>query len=300
MRITQSMLASNSLRHLSNSYLKMGKYQDQLSTGKKITKPSDDPVVAMKGMFYRSDLTGVDQYKRNTSEMHLWMDNSEAGLEQANSALQRIRELVVGGNNGTLSPTDRQAIASEVEQLKQDLVKTANTQVAGRYIFHGTDVLNPPVADGTPPVVATNITDSAQLKVIDNYQVEVANGVYLKANVNPGNAFSQELFTTVDNIQKALANNTPSNLDSLLGELDNEMSIISSERSELGARSNRLDMVENRIDQQEVLANQVLSDNEDADIEKVIMDMTTQESVHRAALSVGSRIIQPTLMDFLR
>jgi flagellar hook-associated protein 3 FlgL len=300
MRITQSMLASNSLRHLSNSYLKMGKYQDQLSTGKKITKPSDDPVVAMKGMFYRSDLTGVEQYKRNLSEVHLWMDNSEAGLEQANSALQRIRELVVQGQNGTLSPTDRQAVAVEVEQLKQDLVKTANTQVAGRYIFHGTDVLKAPVADGNPPVVATNITNLAQLKTINNYQVEVSKGVYLKANVNPGNAFSQELFTTVDNIQKALANNTPSNLDSLLGELDNEMSKMSSERSDLGARSNRLDMVETRIDQQEVLANQVLSDNEDADIEKVIMDMTTQESVHRAALSVGSRIIQPTLMDFLR
>ena len=71
MRVTQSMLASNSLRNLSDSYLKMGKYQDQLSTGKKITKPSDDPVVAMKGMYYRSDLTSVDQYKRNLSELHL-------------------------------------------------------------------------------------------------------------------------------------------------------------------------------------------------------------------------------------
>jgi flagellar hook-associated protein 3 FlgL len=300
MRITQSMLASNSLRHLSNSYLKMGKYQDQLSTGKKITKPSDDPVVAMKGMFYRSDLTGVEQYKRNLSEVHLWMDNSEAGLEQVNSALQRIRELVVQGQNGTLSPTDHQAVAVEVEQMKQDLVETANTQVAGRYIFHGTDVLEAPVTAGDPPVVATNITDPVQLSKINNYQVEVSKGVYLKANINPANVFSQKLFDTVDGIQKALENNDTTALSSLLGDLDNAMDSMSSERSELGARSNRLDMVENRIDQQEVLANQVLSDNEDADIEKVIMDMTTQESVHRAALSVGSRIIQPTLMDFLR
>jgi flagellar hook-associated protein 3 FlgL len=300
MRITQSMLASNSLRHLSNSYLKMGKYQDQLATGSKITKPSDDPVVAMKGMFYRSDLAGVEQYKRNLSELHLWMDNAEAGLEQANSGLQRIRELVLQGQNGTLSPEDRKVVATEVEQLKQDLVKTANTQVAGRYIFHGTDVLEPPVEDVDPPVVATNITDPTQLGKINNYQVEVSKGVYLKANINPANVFSQELFDTVDGIQKALENNDTTALSGLLGDLDNAMDSMSSERSELGARSNRLDMVENRIDQQEVLANQVLSDNEDADIEKVIIDMTTQESVHRAALSVGSRIIQPTLMDFLR
>jgi flagellar hook-associated protein 3 FlgL len=296
MRITQSMLASNSLRHLSNSYLKMGKYQDQLSTGKKITKPSDDPVVAMKGMFYRSDLAGVEQYKRNLSELHLWMDNSEAGLEQANSALQRIRELVVQGQNGSLTETDRKAIAAEVGQLKEDLVKTANTQVAGRYIFHGNDVMNPPVAQEEPPKVADNLTDSA----INNYTIEVSTGVSLKANVDPANTFNQELFDVVGGIQTALQTNQSADLDQLLIRLDKIMDTMSSERSELGARSNRLDMVETRIDQQSVLANQVLSDNEDADIEKVIMDLTTQESVHRAALSVGSRIIQPTLMDFLR
>lgn len=296
MRITQSMLASNSLRNLSNSYLKMGKLQNQLSTGMKITKPSDDPVVAMKGMYYRSDLAGVEQHKRNLSELHLWMDNSEAGMEQANSALQRIRELVVQGGNGTLSPTDSNALAVEVGQMKQDLVKTANTQVAGRYIFHGTDVMNPPVIQDEPPIVATNLADTT----INNYQVEVSGGVSLKANVNPANTFNQELFDVVDGIQTALQNNDSTALNGLLGKLDKAMDTMSAERSELGARSNRLDMVENRLGQQELLANQVLSDNEDASIEKVIMDMTTQESVHRAALSVGSKIIQPTLMDFLR
>lgn len=139
MRVTQSMLSSNSLRNLSESYRRMGQYQDQLSTGKKITKPSDDPVVAMKGMFYRSNLTEVEQYKRNLSELYLWMENSEAGIEQANNGLQRVRELVIQGKTGSLSPTDRDAIAREVEQLKDDLVQVANTQVSGRYIFHGTD-----------------------------------------------------------------------------------------------------------------------------------------------------------------
>jgi flagellar hook-associated protein 3 FlgL len=295
MRVTQSMLASNSLRHLSDSYLKMGKYQDQLSTGKKITKPSDDPVVAMKGIFYRSDLVGVQQYKRNLSELHLWMDNSEAGMDQANSALQRIRELMLQGKNGTLSPDDRKAIAVEIGQLKQDLVQTANTKVAGKYIFHGNDVTNPPVKQEEPTLVADNLTDST----INSYNVEVSNGVLLKANVDPSKVFSQKLFKTVGDIQDAIVNNT-SGLDGLLSDLDGVTASITAERSELGARSNRIDMVENRIDQQEVISTKVLSDNEDVDIEKVIMDMTTQESVHRAALSVGSRIIQPSLMDFLR
>ncbi|WML54752.1 flagellar hook-associated protein FlgL [Neobacillus sp. PS3-12] len=296
MRVTQSMISANSLRNISNSYQKMGQYQDQLSTGKKITKPSDDPVAAMKGMAYSSDLASVDQYKRNVSELHTWMDNSESGMNQANSALQRIRELVVQSQDSALTDVDRKALADEVGQMQQDLVKTANTQVAGKYIFHGNDVMNPTVPVENPPTVATNLDSPS----IDNYSIEVSDGVQLKANVNPANVFSQELFNVVGDIQTSLQNSGSTNMDSLLTRLDNVMDNMSAEHSELGARSNRLDMVESRLDQQEVTATQVLSDNEDVDMEKVIMDLTNQESVHRAALSVGSRIMQPSLLDFLK
>lgn len=290
------MLSSNSLRNLSESYRRMGQYQDQLATGKKITKPSDDPVVAMKGMFYRSGLTEVEQYKRNLSELYLWMENSEAGIEQANNGLQRVRELVVQGKNGSLSPTDRVAIAREVEQIKNDLVQVANTQVSGRYIFHGTDTDNPPVVSDNPPTVAGNLTDPT----INTYKVEISRGVSLRANVNPAKVFNQEMFDIVQGIQSALQEDNPSVLDGMLGNLDKIMDNLSAERSELGARYNRLEMIDDRIGQQEVMANRVLSDNEDADIERVITDLKTQESVHRAALGVGARILQPTLLDFLR
>jgi flagellar hook-associated protein 3 FlgL len=296
MRVTQSMISANSLRNLSESYRKMGKSQDMLSTGKKISKPSDDPVVAMKGMFYRSNLTEVEQYKRNLSELYVWLENSEAGIEQANSAMQRLRELTLQGKNGTNSDEDKRAIAREVAQLKEGLVETANTKVAGRYIFHGTDVTNPPVSAGNPPVVAGNMTDSS----IDNYRVEVSRGVSMKANVNPANVFSQDLFNIVNSIQESLEGTSNASLDDLLLQLDSVMETVSGERSDLGARYNRLEMLDSRIGQQEVLATRVLSDNEDADIERVITDLKTQESVHRAALGVGARIIQPTLLDFLR
>ncbi|WP_406686218.1 flagellin, partial [Rossellomorea vietnamensis] len=104
----------------------------------------------------------------------------------------------------------------------------------------------------------------------------------------------------VQKIQDSLESGDVSSLDSQLESLDGVMNTLSAERSDLGARYNRLEMVDDRLAQQEVTANRILSDNEDADIERVITDLKTQESVHRAALSVGARIIQPTLMDFLR
>ncbi|MCL6616051.1 MAG: flagellar hook-associated protein FlgL [Anoxybacillus ayderensis] len=294
MRITQFMLTNNSLRNISQSYARMDKYQEQLSTGKKIQRPSDDPVVAMKGMYYRTSLTEIEQYQRNLSEVHTWMDNSESGLDHATQVLQRVRELVVQGKNGTLTDEDKQAIAREIGQLKSDLVQTANTKVAGKYIFNGTNIAEAPVTEQPSPTAPTVNNNT------DDFTVEVSKGIKLKANINPNNVFSQGLFNTLQQLENTFNGTSSGNLDNLLKDLDDHMNSVLAERSDLGARVNRLELIEQRLSTQQVIAQQMISDNEDADIEKVITDLKTQESVHRAALSVGARIIQPTLVDFLR
>lgn len=290
MRVTQMMLANNTLRNVSKSYDKLGTYQQQLATGKKIHRPSEDPVVAMKGMHYRTSLTEIEQFQRNLSEAYTWMENSESALNHTTNVLQRARELVVQAKNGTLGPEDRQAIAREIEQLKKDLVQVANTKVAGKYIFNGTNIEQAPVKDGSPPTVNNNN---------DDFMVEVAKGVKLKINVTPNNVFNQGLFNTLQQIENELANPT-GNLDNLLSQLDGHLNDVLAERAELGARVNRLELVEQRLAEQQLIAKRMISDNEDADIEKIITELKSQESVHRAALAVGARIIQPTLVDFLR
>jgi len=293
MRVTQMMLANNTLRNVSKSYDKLGTYQQQLATGKKIHRPSEDPVVAMKGMHYRTSLTEIEQFQRNLSEAYTWMENSESALSHTTNVLQRARELVVQAKNGTLGQEDRQAIAREIEQLKKDLVQVANTKVAGKYIFNGTKIEQAPVKDGTPPTVTNNN---------DDFMVEVAKGVKLKINVTPSNVFNQGLFNTLQDIENVLNGTSTSGktLDNLLSDLDNHLNAVLAERAELGARVNRLELVEQRLAEQQLIAKRMISDNEDADIEKIITELKSQESVHRAALSVGARIIQPTLVDFLR
>lgn len=293
MRVTQMMLANNTLRNVSKSYDKLGVYQQQLATGKKIHRPSEDPVVAMKGMHYRTSLTEIEQFQRNLSEAYTWMENSESALGHTTNVLQRARELVVQAKNGTLGPEDRQAIAREIEQLKKDLVQVANTKVAGKYIFNGTKIEQAPVTDGKPPTVSNNN---------DDFMVEVAKGVKLKINVTPDNVFNEGLFETLQDIENVLNGTSTSGktLDNLLSDLDNHLNDVLAERAELGARVNRLELVEQRLAEQQLIAKRMISDNEDADIEKIITELKSQESVHRAALSVGARIIQPTLVDFLR
>lgn len=293
MRVTQGMLAANSLKQISNSYNKLETLQNQLSTGKKITRPSDDPVVATKGMAYRSNLSEVNQYKRNLTEAQSWFDSSESGLEQVNSILQRTKELVVQGLNGTNESDDRQAIAREIEQLKLDYMQVGNTQVAGNYIFNGVNVGAPPISENASGMIESNIN-------LDPFSVELSKGIQLRVNIHPENIFGQGAFDLMNNVQTAFEQNDVNSLKDLSTQVDTQLSTLLAERSELGARSNRLELIENRLDSQEITATKMLSNNEDADIEKVITDLTVQESVHRAALGVGAQIIQPTLLDFLR
>ncbi len=136
MRVTQNMISNNFLNNLSNSYNRLDKLMEQAYTGKKVSRPSDDPVVAMKGMNYRTELTEIQQFQRNTAEMHSWMDNSDDALDKTTLALQRLRELAVQANNDTYEEGPRANIAQEVKQLREHLVDIANTKVNNKYIFN--------------------------------------------------------------------------------------------------------------------------------------------------------------------
>jgi flagellar hook-associated protein 3 FlgL len=287
MRVTQSMLSNNMLRNLSNSYTKLGKLQDQISTQKKFTKPSDDPVSAMLAMNYRTDLNRIEQFQRNIGEAKNWIDSTDDALDKGVMALQRIRELTVQASNGTLDGSQKEHIMEEIKQLKEHLIDVSNTQVGGKYIFNGTKTNEPPPGDGTFATGEINLEVFSNIKIQVNMSGDEIFGDMLKDSGNIGGLI------------KALDEDS-SDIGSYIGKVDEYIDQLLSGRAKIGAKQNRIELMDDRLQQQEVFSTRILSDNEDVDMEKVIMEMTTQESVHRAALSVGSRIIQPTLVDFLR
>lgn len=287
MRVTQSMLSNNMLRNLSNSYSRLDKLQDQIAAQKKFTKPSDDPVAAMMGMNYRTDLNRIQQYTRNIGEVRNWIDSTDDALDKGVLALQRIRELTVQASNGTLEGDQRKAIAEEVKQLKEHLQNIGDTQVSGKYIFNGTQTSVRPSESGT--------------YANGSIELEVFSGIKIQVNTEGSKLFGDMLAPDGD-IQKlitALETNDPA-IGNMLQTIDDNIDEFLSARALIGAKQNRVDLMEDRLSQQEVFSTRILSDNEDIDMERAIIELTTQESVHRAALSVGARIIQPTLTDFLR
>lgn len=302
MRVTQSMLSTNMLRNLSNSYNKLGKLQEQLATQKKITRPSDDPVVAMLGIGYRSDLNQVQQFSRNIGEVNNWLDTTDDALAEGISVLQRLRELTVQASNGTYEEGQREAIAVEIEQLQDQLYTIARTQVGDKYIFNGKNTNNVPNV-----VEATNEAGETYKKVEftpGTINIEIFDGITIDVNTS-GQLLFDDLLSEEGSLSQLInvlkdPNTTDEEIGAFLDYLDGQIDTFLKEQAKVGAKQNRVELMEDRISQQEVTATKILSENEDVDMEKVITELLTQESVHRAALSVGAKIIQPTLVDFLR
>ncbi|EWG11491.1 flagellar hook-associated protein FlgL [Cytobacillus firmus] len=390
MRITQNMLIRNNLNYISNNYERYGEILDQVNSNKKITRPSQDPVIAIKGMEYRSQVVEVEQFQRNLGEVYSWMDNADATLDETTQVLHRIKELTVQASNETYTPDQRNGIAKEVRELQNHLEALANTKVNSKYIFNGTNTSTKPVdiskigksiseitADNQASMVVqykgkeftfseansitgpdetgtayvfkngdetltltskevTTTTDSGDsvtnkeelisyqkgsedpidLSFDDviiseknaystneqNFGIEIMKGIKINVNIDPQNVFSAEMFRDVSDLINALEepSNNASDINKFLSKMENHFDKVTAERSDLGARYNRVELIQERLGQQDTIAKKTMSDNEDIDFEKAVTDLKIQESIHRAALAVGARIIQPTLMDFLR
>lgn len=292
MRVTQSMLSNNMLRNLSASYNKMGKIQEQVLSGKKVNRPSDDPVVVMKGMNFRIQVDKVMQYQRNLGEVHSRLDSADDAFDTVGEAMKRASELTKKAANDVLTPEDRDNIKSELSQIREQIQDMANTKVGNKYIFSGTKTGTPlyDKANGYPDPIPDGFTNSVEVEVFD--------GVSLEVNTN-----AAQLFKDIDQVFENLENAVDLDHDTFkaaMTAIDEQLGEVLTARADIGARQNRAEMMGNRLEAQEGIAKKQMSDNEDINQAEAITEMITQESIHRAALSVGARIIQPSLVDFLR
>jgi flagellar hook-associated protein 3 FlgL len=294
MRVTQNMLSHNLLRNLHANMDRMNKTQYKLETGKEVRFPSDDPVRAVRGMKHRTSLNEITQFQDNIKDAMTWNEYTDTVLSDITNALQRIRELVVYSGDGGLEETSLKAIADEIKQLTEHIGTAANSQIAGRYIFAGTDTLNPPFDAATQTWTNTNT---------EKIEVEISRGVYLPINLNGTELFTPgggkpAMFDLLHDIVDRLESGQSATdyLDEMNTTIDHVLSL----HARVGAAYNRLQLSEQRIGDLELQTTDLLAQAEDADLAEVIIDLKNQENVHQAALGVGARIIQPTLMDFLR
>ena len=272
MRVTQQMLHQSSVRHMNQNLGRFEKINNQVSSGKLLHKPSDDPNGVSKAMNLKSAIAANGQYERNTNEANLWLDETDQTINSMVNVMQRVRELSVKAGNETLTEPDRAAIAAEVVELTEQMEQFSKAKVNGKYEMFGTD----------------------------SRKFTIADGIEIKASVTAdqlfGNATDGELFQTLNK----LADDIRSGNEIPLDEVDKGMDRLLNTASEVGARQNRVESMANRIEDSTLQLKTMLSKVEDIDYAEAVIQLKTEESVYQASLAASAKIIQPSLMDFLR
>ena len=393
MRITDGMMVGNMLKNLQNNRSELDKLNQQLSSGKQFSKPSDDPIGVTTSMGFHTKMNNYEQYQKDVNNAKSWLESTENSLSDAGEILQRSSELAIYGANDTLNPDDRENMSEEVKELRNELISIANSKLGQDYLFAGqasgtkpievnndyhtnndltlnnqnnissvkrssSTVLTPGnytvsleenggtvdtinISNEEGEIVASKTNDTA-LTQNTEYVVETDNGEKLtietgnnnptvadqaefeipsyvkykgdhnkilrkisddnnmKVNANADKVFKQNI-EIVNNLYEDLkAGKGGEKISAYATKLQNGMTNNTGARAEVGAKINRLDLITNRIDDELLNTEKLNSKNEDIDLAKLVTNLKMSENVYRASLSSAARVIQPSLVDFLK
>lgn len=292
-RVTQNMLSHRSLTSLQSGLSKLAALQEQLSTGRVLNRPSDSPADVTSAMRIRSSLANVKQYGRNAEDGNGWLTQIDGALTTATDVVSRARDLALqGANEGSMGPTARDALASEVDQLRASLIDTANASYLGRPVFGGVTAGHAAYDGsgtyvGTPGAVNRTISEGSTIRVdLDGTTAFGATG--------------SSVFDHLDALSTALRSGNQAGISASITALDADRDRITTAQTEVGTRQQRVEAAIQSSQDGELNLRSSLSNVENADLPKVIVDLQLQQTAYQASLAATARVMQPSLLDFLR
>ena len=278
------------LQCLSRNLERLQKTQNTLSSGKRINKPSDDPMGITKALAYRAILSQYEQYIRNIDGGLSWLNHTSSALEEVNRQLVRSKEIAIAQATSTSDEQTRAAAAVEVDGILDQVLQLANTKLGGGYIFAGSETLTQPFKIGAGVEYSGNF---------EKLRREIGPQDTIEINIIGSDVFQTTLEMLIE-LKGALQNNDQEAIGSLLDDIDEKLTPVLNARVEMGAKVNRLEMTKNSLLEAKTNITGLLSETEDADMVEAITDFMTQQNAYQAALAAAARIIQPSLVDFLR
>lgn len=300
MRVTNNMLTKGYLNNLSNNLKQMQKLQHQGTTGKAVSKPSDNPILISKIMTLKNNIVENENYNNTIGDAQAWTATQDSALDGAAKAMRRIRDLTISSAKGSLSEVDRKAIQSEIKAEIGTLKDVLNTNFDGRYVFGGQKTSTRPFEeDANGELVYKG--DS------NNLEREISKGIDLQL-ITDGTRLSEvegeNIGTILNKIANAVVSEDPDELEKLGGEyiekIDSHLDNLISVRTQIGAIDNRLEAAKSRNESENIALKDMLSQKEDVDLVENYMESTIMSTVYQASLSAGAKILQPSLLDYLR
>jgi flagellar hook-associated protein 3 FlgL len=293
-RITAGMTQRNILSDLNRVSERLNRTQAKIASNKEITRPSDDPFGASRALSLRTSMESTQQYQRNIQDAQGWQETAEIALSDITDAIHRAHELVVEGASDTSPPEARLAIAAEIDQLIEGVKQNANATYSGRFVFAGT------ATDAPPYVAGDDLYHGSPDDVERQIGPGVALPIGLRAATFLGDGADGKLLQVLRDVSTHLKTDDGAALRNDVALLDAKEDEVLGVRALNGARQNRLDAALSRLSEVEESTLKQLSETEDADIAKAMIEFSSQQAAYQAALKAGASIVQPSLMDFLR
>lgn len=299
-RITSGMMSRNVLQDLQKDQGRLTSSFEQLSSGRRITRPSDDPYGTTRAMSLRAELSEIDQAQRNVGDAQGWQRTTDSAISGIGDAVQRVRVLLVGAANDAGGQSSREAAALEVEQLIRAVKGTANTTYAGAPVFSGASSARPYDPDGAD----TFSGDAGTVLRTIGAGVTVAINADLSGRVLGEGGGDGKMIDALRTIVSHLRGGTAADANALrstdLKALDAQLDGLSALRAEVGATGSRLESATARLAEVAEAADTQRSGVEEADYASTMISYSTQQATYQAALKAGAGIVQGSLMDFLR
>lgn len=292
-RMTQKMMSQQAFSGMQTSLDRLAKVQEQLSTGKLINRPSDDPTGAVSSMRFRVSVAEQKQYVRNANDAVAWLNQIDSTLSSMTDQVRRARDLALrGANQGSMGEQAREALAIEVDQIRQGLLQTSNATYLGRPVFGGITAGAQAYDDtgayvGQPGAVMRTVADGVKIRVdVEGPDVVGADG--------------DNIFDRLTELSAALRSDDQAGIRAAADSLSVDQARITDIQSSIGARTVRVEQAQTAAGDAEMSLTASLAEIENTDLPKATVDLQLQEVAYQAALAATARVMQPSLLDFLR
>ncbi|CAM3442351.1 flagellar hook-associated protein FlgL [Nocardioides dubius] len=292
-RVTQNMMVRQSLSAIETNASRLAQSQEQLSTGRRLNRPSDSPGDTIAAMRVRGEQAALAQHTRNAEDGMGWLNQLDGALSSITSQVRRARDLALqGANEGMSSASAREALAVEVDQLRESLIATANSQYLGRPVFGG-------ITAGASAYDASG----AWVGQAGAVNRTIGNGVSIAVNVNGPDVFGVDgasLFDELESLSNSLRAGDTAGIQTSITELNTRQDAIITTQAGVGIRAKRVEQVLTDATSSDLSLTSRLSDLEDADLIKAAIDVKLQEVAYQSALATSARVLSNSLLDYLR
>jgi len=289
MRITNSMMTATVKRNLFHQAEQLARKQETMASGKRINRPSDDPLGFGKVLDYRKTLSSLDQYDRN-------IQSAKNRVEFLETTLEGVQDLIVDAKNWALNQAgsesmDREAAITSVQNIRDQLVQLGNSKMGNVYVFSGFQSL-------TPAFDASGVYNGDN----GHFSVMTADNMEMQVEADGSRVFqgAEDVFDALDQLLAGLQTDDVTLIRNQVDRFDQAKGQVEMVRAESGAKYEQLELVEDQTAKLKLTFEEMMDSTENAKAEETIIDFNNQQLAYEMSLNAAAKIIQPTLMNFLK